>query len=684
VRRPRLAAAGRLAAAVAALAVAGCRDRPPPPRSVLLVTIDTLRADRVGAYGGPAGLTPALDRLAGEGITFADAVASAPLTLPSHATILSGLEPPRHGVHDNGTYVFPEDVPTLATLFKGGGHATAAFVGAYVLDRRFGLARGFDAYDDAIDRRTEGASVLESERRCDAVAASAGEWLGAGPGLFFAWVHFYDPHAPYDAPGGAGRPPYDAEVAHADACLAQVVDAARRRAGSELVIAVLADHGEALGEHGESTHGFFVYQSTLRIPLIVVAPGVDGGKRDVGIARTADVLPTLARLAGIDPPAGLDGVDLLGRGHRTRESYAETVYPRTFGWAALHSYRLGPLKYIEAPRPELYDLARDPGETKNLFDTRREDAAHLARALESARARARPPAPAPGSDPEVAERLRALGYVAAGPAPSADDSARPDPKDRVALWDRFLEATAAEARGDARGAVASLRALVAEEPGNATFRRTLAAALRQAGSAREAARALGDLEKIAPDDPLAWHEAAVSAEAAGDLSGALRAARRAVLLGPALPEMHNHLGILLARSGDARASVEEFSAATRLDPNNARAWNNQANALRALGQSARAAEAYRTAARLSPRDPDPRNGLGVLAVESGDLEGAAALFREVLAANPGFHEARMNLAVVYARQDRARDARAELEIILAAKPDRVTAARAAAFLRDLS
>jgi arylsulfatase A-like enzyme/Flp pilus assembly protein TadD len=652
--------------------------------SVLLVTIDTLRADRVGAYGGPAGLTPNIDALAAQGAVFEEALASVPLTLPSHATILSGLEPPHHGVRDNGTYVFPEGRETLATRLQAAGYATGAFMAAYVLDRRFGLARGFTQYDDAIDRRQEGASVLESERRGETVVAAAEAWLGGQHGPYFAWVHLYDPHAPYDPPSPfrekhAGAL-YDGEVAYADACVGRLLAAARRRA-ENLVVVVLADHGESLGEHGERTHGFFVYQSTLRIPLIVAGPGVPT-RRVPGLARTADVTPTILRLLGMDPLPQIDGMDLLASG-RPRESYAETYYPRSLGWSPLHSYRVGSLKLIDAPRPELYDLSSDPLEQRDRASTDPAQVTRLRAALAGARQGETSGAKS-ASDPEVAERLRALGYVTTGSTPVSAESALADPKDRIERWQLFEEGTWAEGRGDLASAVTTFRRLVQDEPGNATFRRSLAAVLRKSGNARAAADALNALETLAPDDPLAWHEAAVSLAAAGKLDEAVRAERRAIALGPTLPELHNHLGILLERGGALPAALEAFMAATRLDPNNARAWNNQANALRSLGQTARAAEAYRNAARLAPRDPDPRNGLGVLAVESGDLETAGALFREILAANPALHESRMNLAVVYVRQNRVADARAELRTILGARPDRATAARAAAFLRDIS
>ena len=685
--RPRTIA---IVAAAAMMFAAACRTPPPPVAraypSVLLVTIDTLRADRVGAYGGPAGLTPRLDALAREGAVFDEAVSSAPLTLPSHSTILSGLDPPSHGVHDNGTYVFPQDRETLATVLKARGYATGAFVGAYVLDRRFGLARGFDAYDDAIERREEGASVLESERRGERVAAAAEAWLARQRPPFLAWAHFYDPHAPYDPPpafGAPARPAYDGEVAYADNCLGRVLDAARRAAGDAgLVVAVLGDHGEALREHGESTHGFFLYQSTLRVPLLLAGPGITAGQRVAGLARTADVMPTLLRIAGVEPPRRLDGADLL-RGPRARESYAETDYPRTFGWAPLRAYRVGSLKYVAAPRPELYDLTVDPGETHDLAASRPTDAARLSGLLAAVREHEGGGGPARFSDPEVAERLRALGYVAAEPPPGGTHRALADPKDRIALWDRFQKATAAEMSGDRTSAIAALRHLVAADPGNGTFRRTLAATLRRAGQARQALAVLGDVRAPA-EDALVWHERAIAAEAAGDLSTAVAAAQRALALAPQLPELHNHMGVLHTRGGEMAAALSEFDRAISLDPNNGRARSNRGNARRALGRSEEAAQDYAEAARLAPGDPDALNGLGVLAVERGELDRASALFREVLAAHPEHHESRLNLAVVLVRGGRVDDARALLRALLAAHPDRETAARAQAFLRDLS
>jgi arylsulfatase A-like enzyme len=523
-RRLALLAGGVLAIVLLAQSLLRGRGAVPLRPSLLLVTIDTLRPDRLGAYGGPAGLTPALDALAARGVVFEEALASVPLTLPSHATILTGLEPPRHGVHVNGSSVLPAELETLATRLRSAGFATGAFVGAYVLDRRFGLARGFDHYDDRITRGDETKSVLESERRCEDVVAAATAWAASQPGPFFAWVHLYDPHAPYEPPAPfreeyAGRP-YDGEVAYTDRCLGRLLQAARAaRPDRMLLEAVLADHGESLGEHGELTHGFFVYQSTLRIPFLLAGPGVPAATRRKDPARSVDLVPTILGRLGLEPPARLDGVDLFARGSAS-EAYAESLYPVSFGWAPLRSFRIGALKLVEAPRLELYDLESDPAETTDLAARRPDAIVRLQRALAAARSVDRTAAPA-RQDAESAERLRALGYVAGAEVESGEDATdRPDPKDRLELYRRFEEAIWADARGEGESPLASLRQLVAREPGNPAFRRALAAALRRRGRSGEAVAALGRADV---GDAVTWHERALAQAGAGRLAEPPRA-----------------------------------------------------------------------------------------------------------------------------------------------------------------
>ncbi|HET9314981.1 MAG TPA: tetratricopeptide repeat protein, partial [Vicinamibacteria bacterium] len=464
--------------------------------------------------------------------------------------------------------------------------------------------------------------------------------------------------------------------AYADASLASVLAAARERARDRLVVLVTADHGEGLGEHGELTHGFFVYGATLRVPLILAGAGVPRGERRPGPARSADILPTLLARAGIAAPPGLPGADLL-QGPRPREGYAETLYPQTLGWAPLHAFRSGSLRLIEAPRPELYDLADDPGETRNRLAQQPQDAARLRAALSAVRAGEREAAAAP-ADAATAERLRALGYVA-GAAPGAVGADAKDPKDALPLWQRLEQASWAAARGDHEAAVPVLRALVAEEPGNVAFKRALSSSLRGLGRAREAAEVLG----TADGDATSWHERALALADAGAIDEAIRSEDRARALNPLLPEVHNHLGVLQARKGRVQEALWSFDEAVRLDPNNVRAHTNRANALRSMGRVAEAREAYLAATRLAPDDADALNGLGVLAVQGGAMDEAVQLFRRVLARDPSYAEARLNLAVAEARAGRPEAARAELEQVLRAPGSSDVKDRARQFLRDL-
>jgi len=683
------ACGGRAAVALAVALAVACRTGDPaappqPPRSLLLVTIDTLRADRVGVYGSRDGATPNLDALATRGVVFEEARASTPLTLPSHSTILSGLEPLRHLVRNNGSSAFPEDVETLATRLKGAGHATGAFVGAYVLDRRFGLDRGFDRYDDQIARVYLGGSLLQSERPCEEVAESARAWLDSGGGPFFAWVHFFDPHAPYDPPEPlrtrfAGRP-YEGEVARADACLLPLLEGAERRADGRLVIAVTSDHGEGLGDHGEATHGFFIYESTLRVPLVIAGDGVPRGERRAGLARTVDLLPTLLGRLGLPQAAGLDGQDLFA-GPAPDEAYAETVYPEGFGWAPLRALRRGALKLVEAPRPELYDLAADPQESRDLASERAPDIERLRAALLTLRQGERTAAPRV-IDPAVAQRLRALGYVS-GPATAAKGEARKDPKDALPLWQQFEQATWAEIRGEREKALQGFRALVAHDPDNVTLRRALALALRRAGRAGEAVQALADLEKTAPGDAAAWHDLAAALSETGDSDGAIRAEQRATALNPMLPEPFNHLGRLLAQRGRLAEALRAFDRATALDPTGAQARANRADVLLALGRAEEAAADFRRAAELDPRSPDPPNGLGVLEAGQGRFDAAAAAFEQALTLDGGHQEARLNLALVEAQRGNRARARALASAVARDTSGSVVGRRARGLLAEL-
>ena len=417
--------------------------------NVLIVSIDTLRADRLASYGYAHAQTPVLDRLAASGLRFTQATTVAPLTLPAHASLFTGTFPTFHGVRDNGQFYLADEQTTLAEVFKGQGYRTGGFVGAFVLDRRWGIAQGFDTYFDNFDlsKYELAAGIDAAQRPADEVVSRAMAWLKeASNKPSFAWVHLYDPHAPYAAPEPfASRFPatmhgaYDAEVAFVDAQVGRLLDALGD-ARDETIVVVTGDHGESLGEHQEQQHGFFVYDAVTQVPLIVAAPGISPGAPTDQV-RIVDVMPTVLEAAGIPVPAAVQGRSLLpaARGQRLDLlALSESWYPRYhYGWSELTAVRDGRYKFIAAPRRELYDLLNDPGERTNLAPFNPQRVAALERALGeitgATSGSSKPQAPQQ-VDPDVEERLRALGYVGSSLSPRAlEDRPRGDPKDKIGL-----------------------------------------------------------------------------------------------------------------------------------------------------------------------------------------------------------------------------------------------------------
>jgi choline-sulfatase len=641
---------------------AGCADDAPENPNLILVTMDTVRADHLGSYGYAAAETPSLDRLAAEGVRFAQASSPVPLTLPSHASLLSGLLPPHHGVRNNGAGAFPEGTATLATFLAGQGYRTGAFLGAFVLDRRFGLSRGFEVYDDEVERAPGAAVFLEAERPGHQVMDRALAWLGReDPRPFFLWVHLYDAHAPYAPPPAwrarhPGRP-YDGEISAVDEQVGRLlVELGRRGLAGSTVVAVTADHGESLGEHGEDTHGLLLYEPTLHVPLLVRAPGV--AKRTVETpVSLVDLGPTLTGLLGKTFPApagrGLDGRDLSealrgGSEPAPADLYAETRYPAVFGWSPLTALRRREVKYISSGSPELYDLRRDPRETTNLAGDPGKTQGFAAR-LAQIEAGAVAPRKAPAPDAETRARLASLGYVAGGEAPSSpkrEDGApdAPDPKTRVDLFQRFERANGLLVAGDS-AALPELESLVAADPGNPVFRGKLGQAFRERGETGKAVALYLQAAEAAPDDPEAWYNLASVLQEAGRTAEARTAIERALALDEARPEAHNTLGIALLSEGDPEAARRQFEKVMELDPRNATALNNLGNVLRSLGRLDEAERAYQRAAAISPRYAEPWNGLGTLEVDRDRPSAALAFFEKALELAPAYHEVRLNQAI---------------------------------------
>ena len=643
--------------------------------NVVLVTVDTLRADRVGR-----GLTPAIDALAARGRTYSNARATAPLTLPSHVSMMTGALPPAHGVRENGV-VFDRRRPTIAARFKEAGYRTAAFVGAYVLNRRFGLDEGFEAYDDAVRREAAMAERLEAERPGAEVADGALAWLrssvaqpAAGRQPFFLWVHLYDPHAPYAPPAEyltrAGGDAYDGEVAYADAQVGRLVEALEAAGlSASTVVALAGDHGEALGERGEQTHGMLAYDATLRVPMIIATPGRPAGVEEAPVSL-ADLGPSLLHLAGVAGTAPAAPV------------YSETQYPRRAGWHALAVLADERWKLIRSSEPELYEIRLDPAEELNVAAAHPGVVQAMSAALQALTAGA---AKTAAIAPEAAERLRALGYVSGAGAITSDDPLAPNPARVIAAWTAFERGLARLQAGDARGAVPALRELARRHPGAPVFQSTYAQALREAGEPAAAVRVYRAAVAKWPADPALFHDLAAAARDAGDAREAFRAEQAALALDGRSAMALNGLGLLHADAGRHAEAAAAFEQAATIDAGNASYWSNLGNARRALGDARGADAAYRRALEADAGFADALNGLGVLTVQAGRAAEAVPLFERALQRDPQLHEARLNLGIAFQESGQRERAAAAYRHLLATAPPAARREReaAAALLKEL-
>jgi choline-sulfatase len=642
---PLLAALAAMS--LAAVSLAACRDAPPRAstpglagmRPIILVTVDTLRADRLGAYGSSKGLTPALDRLAQNAARFTAAVTQVPLTLPAHATILTGLHPAKHGIRTNDGFRLPPGVPTLAEALRSRGYATGAFIGGAPLQASFGLARGFDRYDDDF-LRAAGAV----ERPADDVVRAAAAWIDQHRSRpFFAWLHLFDPHSPYTPPAPfaaahAGAP-YDGEVAYADAAIGRLFEQLQRsNLFSPAAIIVVADHGESLGEHGERTHGTFLYDATVRVPLFVKLPGATAAPVATVPVETADLAPTIASIAGADLGA-VDGQSLLplvaagdgAAGDPDRPAYAESYYQNVLlGWSPLRAARTARWKFIEAAHPELYDLEGDPGELHNRVNDRAGLAAGLQRALPDASVAATGGRPAGG---DAAERLRSLGYFS-GSTIATPASRTVDPKDRIRVWSEIEDGIDRIAR-DPKGAQQAFARALRLDPGNGLAMKYLADISFGAGQLADARDGYRRAIAARFRHPDAFVNLAAIAEREGRLDEARDALKQALQLTDADADAWNRLGLLEARHGDLEAARRAFKSAIAAEP--------------ARGE--------------------PYYNLGLIERRAGNETAAQANLKEALARNPAYAEAHYELGTGYLRARQPEPALDAYRAALAARPD---------------
>lgn len=628
-RPPRLWVFVAMAALGAGALVALWRARPggigpfrKGPRNLLLVSLDTLRADRLGCYGYPGAQTPRLDSLAAGGLRFANATTVVPLTLPAHTSLLTGTFPGTHGVRDNGGFYVPEEQIALAEVLKQRGFRTGGFVGAFVLDARWGIQQGFDHYFDDFDlSKYEGVGMDAVQRPGAEVVAKALEWLDADPQRpFFAWVHLYDPHTPYEAPEpyrsrfpATASGAYDAEVAVTDALVGRLLD--HLALGGRLddtLVAVVADHGESLGEHKEQTHGFFIYDATVQIPLILSGPSLPA-RVIADQVRIVDVMPTVLELLGVPSPPAVQGRSLLPllRGETLGlVALSESWYPRYhYGWSELRAIRDGSHKLVQAPRPELYELERDPGEADDLASRRPARLASMEATLRemvgSVESASAPKGPQP-LDAEVEERLQALGYVGGSLSSSVlEERPRGDPKDKIELYNL----------------------------------------LKMAGTA--------SLE--------------------GRLDDAIARVRQALAQDPEIVEAYTLLGNFHGKAKRREDAVAAYRQALALDPEHQGALFSLALAYKTMGRLEDAEAGFERARQLDPRNGKVLWQLADIGMQSGRLDRAEAVLKEALERKVDVARFSLKLGECYLEMKRFPEAEALLRDALKQKPDVKTA-----------
>lgn len=659
-----------LAAVFAGDARSWVRRRRLRAANVVLITLDTLRADHLGCYAPGRVRTPGLDSLAADGVLFEEAVAQTPLTLPSHATILSGVYPFTHQVRDNRMSRVPAGLPLLSEAMRGRGMDTAAFLGSMVLDSAYGLDRGFDLYADRFAAPDPADFWSEVRKPADAVLAEARQWISGRDGRpFFAWIHLYDPHAPWDPPepfrGQYPGHPYRAAVAFMDAELGKFFAFLKgSRLWQRTLVVVAADHGEGLGEHDEETHGFFVYQTTMRVPLLVHLPFPVAGRRVGARVELTDVAPTILEAKGLPVPRTVQGRSLLpavlgGPWRRPDEAYGESHYPRLhFGWSELRAYYQGGWKYILAPREELYDLGHDPGEARNLAAERPEECRRLRGLLLRKLAAAGPPLPVvePRLDPAARERLAALGYVTSIAGPASPGSAV-DPKDRIGVLEELRRVKELAAGNDWPAAGALARSILGANPQIGQARIASANAYRASGDfARAIAELRAGLERQGDDDQML----ALLGETlalAGRHEEALAAFQGCLALQPANPASHNNLGLALSNLGRIDEAEVAYRRAIGLDPRFALPRVNLGLLyLMARRDLRRARDELLRAAAIDPGLAAAHDALGDLYATAGDFRRAADHWQRVLELEPANYQACFNLFMAYGRKlsDRGR------------------------------
>jgi arylsulfatase A-like enzyme/Flp pilus assembly protein TadD len=658
----------RLIPAALAVCLAACPLTSAPVRpNILLITIDTLRADHLGCYGSKTVRTPAADALAARGTLFTRAFAHNPLTLPSHTNILLGLTPNAHGVHDNSGFIVREDFLTLAEWLKAQRYETGAFVGAFPVDSRFGLVQGFDVYDD--NYGTQGPTdMVFVERKAEAVVAKASEWLKGRTGPWFLWIHLFDPHHPYAPPEPflsqyAGRP-YEGEVAYTDAAVGKLLDTLdEMKISGRTAIVFTADHGESLGDHGEMTHGYFAYNVTLRVPLILAVPGAKPARVEANVCHV-DIFPTICEIVGGKKPDGLQGRSLLplarGKGLAPRPIYFEALtayYNR--GWAPLRGYILGDEKYMDSPIPEVYDLGRDFAELENLAP--RTDLAQYRRTFANlVREESSPLADQAGHtlDRATSEKLRSLGYLASPQGPkkkvfTTDD----DLKTLLPSHAKWMAATVAYSAGRSAEGIELLKEIISERKDFDLAYTYLANFYEEQKRPADAEAVLREALVNNPESFRIITALAIAMIDRGRFDESLDLLTRSLSLIDFDPETWNYLGVAYWNTGRLEEALQAYAHALSIDANDTLVLNNRGSLYlsrylkdKQSSDLIQASVDFRKAVELDPRYASAWNGLGVALRQSGDIDGALEAWRKAVDSKPDFGYALYNLGLGYLEQ----------------------------------
>jgi choline-sulfatase len=642
-------------------------------RNVLLVTLDTTRADHIACYGSPTSSTPRIDSLARHGVRFEQCIATAPITMPSHSSIMTGLYPFRHGVRNNGTHRLPDDVLTLAEVLQEQGYATSATVSAMVLNARYGLSQGFDTYDQNLVAGSFRYSYLARETPAADTVQRAQSWLDGQPASpdqpFFMWVHLFDPHHPYTPPPGyaerSQNNPYDGEITYADEQLGRLVDSLReRKLLRNTLVIVTGDHGESLGEHGESTHSVFLYDSVTRVPLIFSHPSLSMGMVVPRAVSHVDLLPTVLDLLQFPVPENLDGISLAAALKTSpgadpdaslpeRMLYSESMLPHyNFGWADMRALRTSNGRYIRAPREELYAVVQDPGETVNVLEEVPDQVATFAEKLDAMLANGERDAQfSKFEDLPSAERaaLVALGYAAALPKseatdPAMDEAAGPsvasvltDPKDGILWFEDQLQALEKARRRDPDAEVA-LRAMLVAHPNDHRSRSALAELLVTEGRYQEALPLRLELTQINGAGSMELLGLAV-VERQLKMPAWEEHLAAAIALDPADPAPLISQGDWQVAEGHWQAAIEFFNRALQLDPGNLQALIRLGRAYRNINQDQKALAAFDQAYAINPSIYQLQFEMGVISEAQGKYKMALSYFERATELDPSRYRA---------------------------------------------